>query len=450
MNVIRQDVDALNAVLKITIAPEDYQKKVSAILDKHRKTAKIPGFRPGHVPMGMIQKQYGKAVLIEELNKVVNDTLSNYIRENKIEILGNPIPKEGVEVIGSFEKPEIFEFEYEIGLTPKIEVPLSSKNKYDYIKVKIDKDLVDKQIDDLRRRYGKLLSVDSIEDRDMILAQFVELKEDGSILEGGILHSSTISMEYVVDDNVKKELLGKVKNDKVVVKPSTVSRGAKDTAAMLGVKEEELVTVSDKFQMTINEIKRMELAEMNQELFDKLFGPGAITSDKELRERISVDMAGMFSGDSDRLLTREIFNDLIVKTKVELPNKFLKRWIKLSQETPITDEQIDLEFDNYLKNLKWQLIQGTIFRENKIGLDNQEVIEFTKSLLISNFAQYGIPAPEEKELLASAMQVLQNREEANRVYDMLAEQKLTQYFKTTVKLNEKEVSYDKFVEMAAK
>jgi len=450
MNVIRQDVDALNAVLKITIAPEDYQKKVSAILDKHRKTAKIPGFRPGHVPMGMIQKQYGKAVLIEELNKVVNDTLSNYIRENKIEILGNPIPKEGVEVIGSFEKPEIFEFEYEIGLTPKIEVPLSSKSKYDYIKVKIDKDLVDKQIDDLLRRYGKLLSVDSIEDRDMILAQFVELKEDGSILEGGILHSSTISMEYVVDDNVKKELLGKVKNDKVVVKPSTVSRGEKDTAAMLGVKEEELATISDKFQMTINEIKRMELAEMNQELFDKLFGPAAITSDKELRDRISVDMAGMFSGDSDRLLTREIFNDLIVKTKVELPNRFLKRWIKLSQETPITDEQIDLEFDNYLKNLKWQLIQGTIFRENKIGLDNQEVIEFTKSLLISNFAQYGIPAPEEKELLASAMQVLQNREEANRVYDMLAEQKLTQYFKSTVKLNEKEVSYDKFVEMAAK
>ena len=450
MNVIRQDVDALNAVLKITIAPEDYQKKVSAILDKHRKTAKIPGFRPGHVPMGMIQKQYGKAVLIEELNKVVNDTLSNYIRENKIEILGNPIPKEGVEVIGSFEKPEIFEFEYEIGLTPKIEVPLSSKSKYDYIKVKIDKDLVDKQIDDLLRRYGKLLSVDSIEDRDMILAQFVELKEDGSILEGGILHSSTISMEYVVDDNVKKELLGKVKNDKVVVKPSTVSRGEKDTAAMLGVKEEELATISDKFQMTINEIKRMELAEMNQELFDKLFGPAAITSDKELRERISVDMGGMFSGDSDRLLTREIFNDLIVKTKVALPNRFLKRWIKLSQETPITDEQIDLEFDNYLKNLKWQLIQGTIFRENKIGLDNQEVIEFTKSLLISNFAQYGIPAPEEKELLASAMQVLQNREEANRVYDMLAEQKLTQYFKSTVKLNEKEVSYDKFVEMAAK
>ena len=450
MNVIRQDVDALNAVLKITIAPEDYQKKVSAILDKHRKTAKIPGFRPGHVPMGMIQKQYGKAVLIEELNKVVNDTLSSYIRENKIEILGNPIPKEGVEVIGSFEKPEIFEFEYEIGLTPKIEVPLSSKSKYDYIKVKIDKDLVDKQIDDLLRRYGKLLSVDSIEDRDMILAQFVELKEDGSILEGGILHSSTISMEYVVDDNVKKELLGKVKNDKVVVKPSTVSRGEKDTAAMLGVKEEELATISDKFQMTINEIKRMELAEMNQELFDKLFGPGAITTDKELRDRISVDMAGMFSGDSDRLLTREIFNDLIVKTTVELPNRFLKRWIKLSQETPITDEQIDLEFDNYLKNLKWQLIQGTIFRENKIGLDNQEVIEFTKSLLISNFAQYGIPAPEEKELLASAMQVLQNREEANRVYDMLAEQKLTQYFKSTVKLNEKEVSYDKFVEMAAK
>jgi trigger factor len=431
MNVIRQDVDAINAVLKVQIAQVDYQDKVKAALDKYRKNAKVPGFRPGHVPMGMIHKQYGKAVLVDELNKLVNAALYKFIEENKIEILGNPIPKAGVEVVGSFEQPDTFHFEYEIGLTPTFEIPLSAKSKYDYVKVKIDAALIDKQIDDLRRRYGKLISSNAVAESDMILAQFVELKDDGSILEGGILHSSTFSMEFAEDKKVKESLLGKVIGDKIVVNPVTVSRGAKDTAAMLG-------------------IKRMELADLNQDLFDKLFGPGTISSEKELRERISVDLAGMFSNDSDRMLTRDIFEDLVDKTKVTLPSEFLKRWIKLSSETPITEEQIEKDFESYAKSLKWQLIQGNIFKTNQIKLDNQEVIDYTKGLLISNYAQYGIPAPEDAELTASAMQVLQNKEESTRVFDMLAEQKLTQFFKNTVKLNEKEVSYDAFVEMAAK
>jgi trigger factor len=389
-------------------------------------------------------------VLAEELNKIVNDALYKFIEENKIEILGNPIPKEGTDVVGSFDKPENFEFEYEIGLTPTFEIPLSSKSKYDYVKVKIDNALLDKQVSDLRRRYGKLISVDTVGDGDMILAQFVELNADGSIKEGGVMHSSTISMEFVEDKKVKKELIGKAKGDKVEVNPASVSKGGKDTAAMLGIKEEDLATISDKFQMTINEIKQMEMAELNQELFDKLFGPGNVNSEKELRERISTDLNSMFANDSDRILTRDVYNDLVEKTKVELPNTFLKRWIKISNEKPISDEQIDAEYDGYAKGLKWQLIQGNIFKTNEIKLDNQEVIEFTKGLLVSNYAQYGIPAPEDKELTASAMQVLGNREEANRVYDMLAEQKLTQYFKSTVKLNEKEVSYDEFVEIASK
>jgi trigger factor len=450
MNVIRQDVDALNAVLKVQIAPADYQNKVKATLEKHRKTAKIPGFRPGHVPLGLIQKQYGKSVLAEELNKIVNDALYKFIEENKIEILGNPIPKVGKEVTGSFDQPDTFEFEYEIGLTPSIEVPLSSKNKYDYIKVKIDNTLIDKQIDDLRRRYGKLISVGVVSEGDMIMAQFVELNEDDSIKVGGIMHSSTISMEFVEDEKVKKELVGKAKGEKLMVNPSAVSRGEKDTAAMLGISEVELSSISDKFQMTITEIKQMEMSDLSQELYDKLFGPGTITSEKELRERISADLNGMFASDSDRLLTRDIYNDLIDKTKVELPTLFLKRWIKLSNEKEISDDQIEMEFEGYAKSLKWQLIQGNIFKINDIKFENQDVIEFTKGLLINNYAQYGIPAPEDKELIASALQVLQNREEATRIYDMLAEQKLTKYFKDTVKLNEKEVSYDAFVELASK
>ncbi len=450
MNVTRQDVDALNAIITVEVTPEDYADKVKTALNNYRKTAKVPGFRPGHVPFGLIQKQYGKSVLSDELNKVVNDSLQKYISENKIEILGNPIPTEGDGFKGNFDKPETFEFTYNIGLAPEINVALSGKNKFDYVKVKVDDALITKQIDDLRRRYGKLVSGEKVGEKDMILAQFVELNDDESIKEGGILHTSTVSMEFVSNDKVKKELTGKKVGDKVIVNPSDVSRGGADTAAMLGVKEEELEGLSDKFQMTINEIKVMELAELNTELFDKLFGPGVVADEKAMKERVKADLEGMFVNDSDRMLTRNVYDSLLEKTEVALPDTFLKRWIQLSNEKEISMEQIEQEYDGYAKGLKWQLIQGHIFKANDIKLDNQEVIDFTKGLLVSNYAQYGMPAPEDAELTQSAMQVLQNREEANRVYDMLAERKLTTFFKETVKLNEKAVSYDEFVELASK
>ncbi len=448
MNVTREDVDALNAIIRVEVAPADYEGKVKETLNQYRKTAKIPGFRPGHVPFGLVQKQYGKAVLSEELNKVVNESLQKFIAENKIDILGNPIPSGKGDFKGDFDKPGDFEFTYEIGLAPEFEVALSGKNKYDYHKVKIDKKLVDNQINDLRRRYGKLVSADEVDDSVMILAQFVELNDDESIKEGGILHSSTISMEFVEDKKVKKSLIGKKVGDKVIVDPMTVSKGAKDAAAMLGVKENELEGLSDKFQVTITEIKGMELADMNEELYAKLFGEGAVKDEKELRARIESDLAGMFVNDSDKLLTRAVYEDVLEKTKVELPDDFLKRWIKMSNEKEITDEQIEAEYDGYAKGLKWQLIQGKIFKDNEIKLENEEVMAYTKGLLVNNYAQYGMPAPEDEELTKSAMQVLQNKEEGSRIYDMLAEQKLTTFFKETVKLNEKAISYDEFVEMA--
>jgi len=450
MNIVREDIDALNAVLTVNVAPEDYQSKVEKVLQKYRKTAKIPGFRDGKIPMGMIKKQYGTSVLSEELNKLVNKSLQEFITENKIEILGNPIPSEEKGFEGDFKNPGEFVFTYEIGLVPEFKVALSAKNKFDYNKVKLDKKLIDKQVDDLRRRYGKLISVDEVGEKDMILAQFVELNDDESIKESGILHSSTISMEFIEDKKVAKELIGKKVGDKIVVDPAKVSKGGKDTAAMLGVSEEELANISDKFQMTITEIKGMELAELNTELYDKLFGPGAVKDEKELRSRVKKDLEEMFSNDSDKLLTRSVYNSLIEKTKVDLPDAFMKRWIKLSNEKEISDEQIEAEYESYAKGLKWQLIQGKLFKDHDIKLEQEEVMNYTKGLLVNNYAQYGMPAPDDKELTASAMQVLQNQEEANRIYEMLGEQKLTKLFKDTVKLNEKEISYDKFSELASK
>ena len=449
MNVTRQEVNAETALLTVQVSPADYQGKVSAALEKYRKQAKIPGFRPGKVPMGLVQKQYGKAVLAEEMNKLVSDALYQYVADNKLEILGNPIPKEDIDVKGDFENPGDFEFTYEIGYAPEIKLELGAKSKYDYVKVKIDAALIDKQVDDLRRRYGKLSSVDTVGDTDMILGQFVELNEDGSVKEGGIMHSSTTSMEFVEDKKAKKALVGKKVGDKVTVSASAITRGESDKAAMLGLKPEELANHGDSYEMTINDVKRIELAELNQELFDRLFGEAAVTSEDELRDRIKADLEQMFNNDSDRLLTRAVYRDLLDKTNVALPDAFLKRWIKLSNEKPISEDQIEADYPAYSKDLKWQLIQGHIFKANDIKLDQMEAIEFTKGLIANQYAQYGLPAPEDKELVQQAAKALANREEANRIYDMLAEAKLTDFFKNTVKLNNKEVSYDEFVAMAS-
>ena len=213
MNITRQEVDAQNAVLKVNIAPADYQGKVKASLEKYRKTAKIPGFRPGNIPMALIQKQVGKSVLAEELNKLTNDALYRYISEEKLEILGNPIPKEDEGMTGSFDQPENFEFSFEIGYSPAFELPINAKSKFDYATVKIDKELINKQVEDLRRRYGKLVSSDSVGDKDMVMGKFEEKDADGSVKADGISHSSTISMEFLENKAGVKALKGKKINE---------------------------------------------------------------------------------------------------------------------------------------------------------------------------------------------------------------------------------------------
>lgn len=386
----------------------------------------------------------------DELNKLVNDALYNYIQENEIDILGNPIPKNDADVKGDFNNPSDFEFTYEIGLAPEFEVKLSGRNKYDYVKVKADDKVVDQEIDNMRRRYGKLSAGETVTENDLVMGQFVELVKKDVIKEGGVMNSSTISMEFVEDETTRKKLLGAKVGDAVMVNPEKVSRGGKDTAAMLGVKEEELADLSKKFQFTVNEIKQMELAELNQELFDKLFGEGAIKSEEELRARIAGDLERVWSNDSDRLLATNITKDLIAKTEFELPNTFLKRWIQMSQpqDKPVSMEEIEAQYEGYQDNLKWQLIQGKIFKANDIKIEREEALEYTKGLMAQQYAQYGMPTPEDKELTEVSQKVLANQEEAQRVYDMLADQKLTAYFKDTVKLTEKEVSFDEFVKLA--
>jgi trigger factor len=447
MNIVREDLKDGIALLKIQISTPDYADKVNASLEKYRKTAKVPGFRPGKVPASFVKQQFGKSVLAEELNRIVGDSIQTYINDNKIDILGQPIPSTE-EVKGDFNNPSDFEFSFEIGLTPTFEIPLTSSTKFNYNKVNVDGDLVTKQLDDIRRRYGKIVSSEKVGENELILAQFTELNADGTEKEGGITNSSTVSMEFVEDKKVKKELLDKKIGDVVVVDPRTVSKGESDMKAMLGLKADDTTEIGSKYALKINEIKHIELAELNQELFDKLFGAGEVSSEADLKNRIKNDLEEMFNNDSDRLVMRDAYNHLMDNTTVNLPSDFLKRWITLSAEKPITTQELDEQFPEYEKSMKWQLIQGKIFKDNNLQLKQDEVIGYTKGLLAKQYAQYGIPAPEDKELTDSAMQVLKNQEESARIYDMIAESKLIEYVKSTAKLADKKISYDEFVELA--
>lgn len=445
MKITRQEIDAQNGILKVEIAAADYQAKVKTALEKYRKTAKIPGFRPGHVPAGLIQKQFGKSVLAEELNKMTNDALYRYIIDEKLDILGNPLPVEnGVE--GSFDEPQDFTFSYEIGYSPAFELPITAKTKVDYATVKIDKELITKQVEDLRRRYGKLISSEAVSAKDMVMGKFEELDAAG-VKADGISHSTTISMEFLENKAAIKLLTGKKINETFELDPKSVAKGPEDAAAMLGIAPEVYASLESKFQFTVNDVKRMEMAELNEEFFQKLFAD-EVKTEAEMNKRIEADLARMFEEDSDRLFTRKVYDMLLEKTEIKFPKSFLKKWIKASAEKPISDEEIEKEFAAYLLSLKWQLIQTKIFKDNNIQLTNEEVLDFTKNLVIGNYAQYGLPAPEEAELLETAQRLLQNKEQANGIYDRLAERKLTDYFKTAVSMTKKELKYDDFVAQA--
>jgi len=290
-----------------------------------------------------------------------------------------------------------------------------------------------------------MMSADEAGEKDLVVGTFTELSGDGTIKEGGISHSTTLSIEFIDRAEAKNLLIGKKKDDVFQLDPSIVSKDDADKASLLGLTPETLPSNEVAFEFKITDIKRMELAELNAELFGKLFQDGEITDEAGLRARVTKDLEQMFERDADRLMTRKVYDSLIADVQITFPEAFLKRWIKLSATEPIADEDIEKEFEAYLKSLKWQLIQTKIFKDSDTKLVYEEVLAFTKGLIISNYAQYGLPAPEDAELEASARELLTKKDQANSIYDQLAEEKLTQYFKTNTSLKMKPLSYDDFL-----
>jgi len=447
MDVQVKNTDELNAILTIKINNDDYKDKYESSLKKYKKDVQLPGFRKGHIPASIIKKKYGASILAEEIDKLLNDTLYKHITENKINILGNPMPKVDKNQEIDWKNPSDFEFEYEIGLAPEFNLELPGKDKYTYHKLKIDDKLINKQIEDFAKRYGKLSSVEISEDKDMIMAEFNELDENDKIVEGGFNKSSTVSIEFVDVKKAKDKLIGLKVGDEHILNPKEISKGDVDMASMLGIEKEAAISYTNNVKFTVKEINRLQPANIDQGLYDKIFGEGVVETEEQFREKIANDLSGMFDKDSERIFKKNVSKQLMDKLKLDLPNDFLKRWI-LATNKDANQELIDKEYHLYADNLKWQLIENKIIKQEDIKVENQEIIEHTKELLASQYGQYGMMIPPDEELEKAAKNVLSNQEETKKIYDMIYDKKVTTYLKETLKTTNKELSYDDFVKFA--
>ena len=435
MDITRENIDALNAVVKVDIIADDYQSKVDKILVDYRKKADIPGFRKGHVPMGMIKKQYGKSVMIDEVNKLLQDELNKYLTEEKIEILGNPIPR--IQENFSWDTKS-FSFEFELGLVPQFEVNLNSKKKITQYVINADKSLIDKEVENLQSRYGKMSSVDVIDEQTNVTGTFVNEEKE-------IEKKSTINLSDIKGKTNLKKFIGSKVGDVIELKTKGLFSEDSKLMAALGLSSDETKGLNIKVLFTIEETTEIELADLDQELFDKLFTDGSVKSVTELRNKIKEDAEKQFQQQADQQLLNSVTEFLIDNTSFELPSEFLQKWLATAGEKQLTPEQAAEEYSKSEKGLRYQLIQEKILKENDIKLDYEELKEYAKGFIRTQMAQFGNMNPEDSELDDIANRILANQEEARKLQDQLLSQKLMTFYKEKMTFKTKKVSYEGFI-----
>ncbi|MDN3588923.1 trigger factor [Pedobacter aquatilis] len=449
MNITQEKTGNLNAVVKIKIAPADYTGKVDKAIKEQAKKAQLPGFRKGMVPAAHIKRMYGKSILVEEINNLLNDTLSNYIAEQKLEILGQPLPAVNDEKEFKWDNTDEFEFDYELGLAPAFDVAISSKDKYTLYNVKADEETLESRVKNIRRSYGKMTNPEVSEEGDVLYADLVQLGNDGSVFEGGITNTATLRLDQITDKKILKSLVGLKKDDVVTIDIQKALGDAAAIAKALNISEEDAAELKSNFQLTVKNVNRLEESDLNQEFFDKLFGEGTVTDEAGFRAKITEEVEGMFKQDAERQLSNDIYEDLLKKHTLELPDEFLRRWLKATNEK-LTDEELAEGYDDFAKNLKWTLIENKIIKDNSIEIKYEDVVAAAKAKLDAQFRMYSPSPLPEDQLAQYAVQFLQDKENANRTFEEVKALKTFDYIKTVVTLEEKDIDYNKFTELNKK
>ena len=435
MNITKEQIDNLNAVVKVAITKEDYQDKVDTILKDYKKQANVPGFRKGQVPMGLIKKQYGKAVLVDEVNKLLQDNLNKYLTEEKLDVLGNPLPKQQ----DNFDwDQEELAFEFELGLAPEFEVALKTDKAITQYKIIADDKMIDEQVERIQKQYGKLVSKEEVGKNDEVSGTFTNEAEE-------IDNKSMLEMDKLKSKSAKEALMGKKVGDIVTLKTKGLLKEDYLLSSVLGVDKEKAENLDVEVTFTISEINEREPAELNQELFDKLFGPDTVKSAEEMRAKIKEDSEKQFEQQSDQKLLNDVTEYFIDNTKFELPAGFLTKWIQTTGEKPLSEEEASAEYEKSEKGLRYQLIEGKIIRDHELQVQFDELKEFAKGFIRQQMVQFGQLDPKEEELDNIASRVLGNQDEVRRLSEQLMSQKLLNLYKEKANLKPKEVTYENFV-----
>jgi len=444
MNIIKEKVDELNAVLKIQVTKDDYSQKVEDVISDYRKKARVDGFRPGKVPTGIIRKMYGKGILVEEVNKLISESLTNYIRDEKLNILGEPLPNKDQKLI-DFDNDAEYEFAFDIALAPELEVKLSKKDKVPYYNIKVDNKMLETHTDNYARRFGEFMDVEETTDKEMLTGNFVQLNAEGEILEDGIASQDVrITIEYIKDADIKKTFAGKKVGDKVNFDIRKAYPSDAEIASMLRIDRDKAKLVTGDFQFEITKVQRFEKAEINQDLFDKAFGKDIVKSEAEFKAKLTEEIQKGFVKDTDYRFLIDAKQKLVEKINPSLPTEFLKRWLIAINEGKFTPEQIEEEFPRFEEDLKWQIIKDQIIRDNEIKVEENEILDLAKEVTAAQFAQYGLANLPDEQLAVYAQEILKKEGERRNLYERKFEDKVVSFIKDSVKLDEKEVTAEEY------
>ena len=447
MKIEEKKLDPNGLVLQCHVKEKDYQSLVESSLSSYRKRMNIPGFRPGKVPIGLVKKQYGVAIKVEEINKLLSNNIQQYIKDKRINILGGPIPLENNI---DFDKSSDFIFEYELGLQPEVDLSLTQKAKLDFYEIHPDSQMINEHILSLQKQFGKMTNPDQVNSNDMLSVEFTELDSKKQNKEGGIIKSTSILVEKIEEPKVKKEFLIAKKNDVITFLPKKVFSNLTDLASMLGLTKEELDNNHSYFNCKINSISRLIPSELNQDFFKKVYPDRKIKNKKELNSVVTEDLKSKYKINSDNKFFNDVSSLFIQKTKIDFPEKFLKKWLKINAKKKFNDAEFNTEFKNYLKYLSWQLIENKICQENGISIKKDELRDFVKSKIIQQMKSYGNLNLPDKEIDGIVDNVLANEKELDKMRNELLAVYLIDFFKTKMKLNRKIVSYSEFVKLVNK
>ncbi|WP_339624849.1 trigger factor [uncultured Winogradskyella sp.] len=435
MNITRENIDALNAVVKVDIAKEDYSDKVEKILTDYRKTANIPGFRKGHVPMGMVKKQYGKAVLVEEVNKMLQDALGKYLVEEKLDVLGNPLPKAQDDLDWD---AEAFSFEFELGLAPQFDVKLKGKKAITHYNIVADDKMINGQVENIQKQYGKIISQTEVAKDSEITGTFSNEEKE-------IDNSTMITLDKLKGKTNPKKFIGAKVGDVISLKTKGLFNDDHDLMTFLKVAHDDAHGLDVEVTFKITEINGRELADLDQELFDKLFGKDKVTSATELKEKIKEDSEKQFAQQGDQKLLNDVTEYLVENTKFDLPSNFLQKWMQTAGEEVMTEEQAKAEYDKSEKSMRYQLIEGKLIQDHKLQVQFEDLKAYAMQMIKGQMAQFGQMNPSDKELEDIAARILSNQEEVKRLSEQLMSQNLLGLYKTEANIKAKDITYDDFV-----